>query len=265
MSFKPNMRMSKFFNQLSLNAKKHFLNSLLLCLLLFTPICTAETANIAVATNFIPTMRLLEAKFEETTQHELTIISGSTGKLYLQTLNGAPFDAYLSADQKHAQLLEESPKAVAGTRFTYAIGKLVLWAPNRDKASWKNILQTDTKIAIANPKLAPYGVAAMEFLEKHYGTKGFTQKLVLGENVGQAYAMVASGNASIGLLAGSFFSPEIDDDVWIIPEQDYSSIRQDALLLSTGSSNQAAIEFLSFLKSDTARKIIKNSGYDVAH
>ncbi len=259
------MRISNFFKQLSLNAKKHSLNSLLLCLLFFTPICAAETAKIAVATNFIPTMRLLEVKFEETTQHELTIISGSTGKLYLQTLNGAPFDAYLSADQKHAQLLADSPKAIADTQFTYAIGKLVLWAPNRDKASWESILKSDTKIAIANPKLAPYGVAAIEFLEKFCKTKDFKPKLVLGENVGQAYAMVASGNASIGLLAGSFFSTEIDKDVWIIPEQDYSSIRQDALLLSNGYSNQAAISFLSFLKSDIAREIIENSGYDVAH
>lgn len=223
---------------------------------------SSEThARIAVATNFLDTAQKLEAAFEAETDFTLDLVSGSTGQLYTQIINGAPYDAFLSADAARVTRLLVSDHGVDGTRMTYALGRLVLYGPK----DAENILREGhfKRLAMANPKLAPYGMAAEETLNNLHLSETVSEKIVYGQNVGQAYGFVQTGNAELGFVALSQMKKGTDH-YWIIPEHYYGKIWQDCVLLSYGKNNKSAEAFLKFLKSGPAQSIIKSSGYQVS-
>jgi molybdate transport system substrate-binding protein len=235
---------------------------------LWPAISAAESALIAVATNFAEVAETLVADFEKLGEHEIGISTGSTGKLYAQIINGAPYDALLAADQAYARRLGESGAALPESVFTYAIGRLALWSPNgklipRDGVA---VLQRQDfrALAIANPDLAPYGAAAREVLQKLGLWQSLQQKLVMGENAGQAFALVATGNAELGFVALASVLSQYNSRVgsrWDVPEELHAPIRQDAALLNRAAENAAAVAFLAYLKSDEARLTIASFGY----
>jgi molybdate transport system substrate-binding protein len=228
----------------------------------------AEHALVAVATNFAEVAQKLESEFEAGSSHEITLTSGSTGKLYAQIINGAPYDLLLAADQQRPRLLEQSGEAVNGSRSAYAIGRLTLWSPDPDKvaADGRETLQIGAfrSLAIANPELAPYGAAAKQTLQSLAVWDSLKNKTVMGQNVGQAHALVATGNAELGLVSLSYvMSPRNKQpgSRWDIPAKLHTPIRQDAVLLQHGADNMAARSFLEFLHTDDARATIVAFGY----
>lgn len=240
---------------------------LTLALTLGSP-AAAEEALIAVAANFSEVMERLEADFERESGHELTVTIGSTGKLYAQVTHGAPFDVLLAADQERPMRLESEGLAVAGSRFTYAVGRLTLWSPEQGRvgSDGRATLRAGDfrSLSLANPALAPYGVAAKETLEQLGLWTTLETKLVMGENIGQAHALVASGNAELGFVALSYvLSPrnQHPGSRWDVPDRLYTPIRQDAVLLPRAANNPAARAFLSFLQSEDVRKLIESYGY----
>ena len=225
----------------------------------------AGEALIAVAANFAAPMQALEAAFEAESGHALTVSAGSTGKLYAQIANGAPFDILLAADTERPERLEAEGRAVAGSRFTYAAGRLALWSADpvligEDGAA---VLRAAAfrRLAIANPDLAPYGAAAMEVLSGLGLAETLRSRIVMGENIGQAFAIAASGNAELGFVALSQVAEDEKGSRWIPPAASYAPIRQDAALLSRAAENEAALAFLEYLKSDEARAIMEKYGY----
>lgn len=243
--------------------------TLLAALALAAP-AAGEEATVAVAANFAEVVERLEQQYERDTGHALTVAVGSTGKLYAQIANGAPFDVFLAADQARPERLEEEGLAVAGSRFTYVTGRLTLWspAPGRVGADGAATLREGgfRLLAIANPELAPYGAAARQTLEKLGLWQGLRQKLVMGETIGQAHAMVASGNAELGFVALSYvLSPrsETRGSRWDVPADLYAPIRQDAVLLKRAAGNAAAKGFLGYLRSERAQTLIETYGYGV--
>lgn len=231
---------------------------------------SAGDALVAVAANFSEAAEHLATNFEDTSEHTLTITTGSTGKLYAQIRHGAPFDILLAADQHRPRLLESASQAVAGSRFTYAIGRLTLWSPDPNciSAAGPVILRAGAfdKLAIANPDLAPYGAAARETLKALGLFDTLRQRIVMGENIGQAHALVATGNADVGFVALSYvLSPRNRQkgSRWDVPQHFYTPIRQDAVLLNRGSDNPAAHAFLDYMKSKESRGVIESFGYAV--
>ncbi len=218
----------------------------------------ADTALVAVATNFAVIAEKLTQAFEAASEHEVRLVSGSTGKLYTQIVRGAPFDVFLAADQaRPARLIDEGK---ASAQMTYAVGRLVLWSKNSTPS--EAVLQDVERLAIANPALAPYGVAAMEALA-HYGREGEdAPALVMGENAGQAVAMVATGNVAFGLVPLSVMAGDMGGTAWTVPKEAHGAIRQDAVLLD--DENVAAVAFLAFLGSEAAGEIIETGGYEVS-
>ncbi|MDH4072731.1 MAG: molybdate ABC transporter substrate-binding protein [Gammaproteobacteria bacterium] len=236
--------------------------------LLLSTAAGAAEAVVAVAANFLPVLEILVDDFGNSTPHSVRITSGSTGKLHAQIMNGAPFDVFLSADSDTVIRLEKSGNGVAGTRFTYANGRLALWIrePYSLREDIGETLRQDgiRHIAIANPALAPYGRAAIEVLGAVGNPEEFADRIVMGENVAQAFAYVATGNADAGLVALSNMIQANGKygGAWAeVPPDLYSPIRQDALLLRHGADNEAATAFLAFLASDAARTRIAASGY----
>lgn len=234
------------------------------------PFCRAqaEEALVAVAANFAEAALRLERRFEESSGDSVILVTGSTGKLYAQIVNGAPFDAFLAADRLRPELLEHAGWAVAGSRFTYAVGRLTLWSsdPVRVEGDGAQVLAAGNfrALAIANPRLAPYGAAAVEVVAALGLTEQLQARLVVGENVGQAYSMVATGNAELGFVALSQVldrNPAEAGSRWDVPTELYAPIRQDAVLLNRAVSNHAAAGFLGFLKGPEARRIMLSSGY----
>lgn len=227
----------------------------------------AGEVKIAVAANFaVPLGRISEA-FSKETGHKLVVSSGATGKFYSQIREGAPFEILLSADQEHPKKLVAENLAVAGSQFTYAIGKLALWSSKDDFVDSKGeVLKSNSfkHLAIANPKLAPYGAAAQEVLENKGLWKSIKPKLVYGENIAQTHQFVSTGNAELGFVAFSQIQSAkgIKGSYWLIPQTLYTPIKQDAVLLAKGRSNPVAKQFLEFLKSKTAKSIISEFGYD---
>jgi len=226
----------------------------------------SDHAHVAVASNFALTMQRLEAVFEAETPHQLTVVFGSTGQLYAQILNEAPYHLFLAADQKRPAQLLTNGSAVNGSQFTYALGKLVLWTNEvalESDLNLNSISGNYRHLAIANPLLAPYGIAAKETLLALGHWSSLQSKIVFGQNVGQTYAMVSTRNAEIGLVALSnvVARPE-SGTCLLIPKNYYSPIRQDVVLLNTGASNPAAIEFIKFLQSPKAKDIIIKGGYE---
>ena len=243
--------------------------SVLLVLSLAGP-AAAEEAVVAVAANFAEVAERLEKDFERQSGHTLTFVAGSTGKLHAQIVNGAPLDAFLSADQESPARLEKEGLAVAKSRFTYATGRLTLWSrePGRVGSDGAATLRQGKfrRLAIANPELAPYGAAAKQALEKLGLWERFKDRIVMGETIGQAHAMVASGNAELGFVALSYvLSPrnETKGSRWDVPPRLHTPIRQDAVLLTRGAGNPAARGFLDFLRSGKAKAVIETYGYSI--
>jgi len=238
-------------------------------LVLFWPaLCGAEAALIAVASNFAEVAESLVRDFENLSEHEIEISASSTGKHYAQIINGAPFDAFLAADQASPRRLEESEVAVAGTRFVYAIGKLTLWSLDKELIHGDGIAVLEKQefraLAIANPALAPYGIAAKETLQSLGLWNALEHKIVMGENIGQAFALAATGNAELGLVALSSVISKRNEKTgsrWDVPSELHAPIRQDAVLLEHGYGNAAAVAFLAYLQSDEARLTIESFGY----
>jgi len=227
----------------------------------------AAEAQMAVAANFSTPAKQLAEQFSRSTPHKIAISVGSTGKFYAQISNGAPFDIFLSADDETPNRMEREKLAVAGSRFTYAIGKLALWSAaaglvdGNGEVLRKGVFK---RLAIANPKLAPYGAAAKQAMEKLGLWTTVQGKLVLGENIAQTQQFIASGNVELGFIAYS----QIQEDgkaprgsFWLVPPALYDPIRQDAVLLTRGADNPAARAFLEYLRSTAARDLIRSAGY----
>ena len=236
-----------------------YLRSFVLCVsLLYQCAAWGETPlRVAVAANFKLTLAAVVDQFQSASKYRVRTISGSSGKLYAQVVQGAPYDLFLSADQARPERLEQAQQIVAGSRFTYAIGQLVLWH-KANRPIDATILRTARSIAMANPKLAPYGLAAEQTLQ-HLGVA--QPKLVLGENIGQAFAFVHTGNASVGLVALSQVKSLAETQpghYWVIPQQAHDPIKQDAVVLRDSPASRA---FASYLKSSEARQIIQHHGY----
>lgn len=230
----------------------------------------AETTLVAVASNFTKPMEDIAAEFGKATGHQAKLTFGASGKFVSQFENGAPFEVFLSADSEKPEKLEKDGLAVAGSRFTYAIGTLVLWSAqpgyvDAEGAVLKN--GTFKHLAIAAPKLAPYGVAAMEVLQKLGVADAVKSRLVQGENTGQAQQFISSGNAELGFIGLSQVLENgkiTQGSAWVVPAEYHAPIRQDAVLLKLGEQNPAAIALLDYLKSAPAQAIIKKYGYELA-
>ena len=221
----------------------------------------AETALAAVAANFAGAAGALAVAFNALTGHEIVLTTGSTGKLFAQIGNGAPYDLFLSADARTPALLQSNGH---GAPFPYAFGRLVLWAPGAAAtAQPRAVLETARHVALANPALAPYGQAATETMAAMGLPDSLRERLVMGENVGQAYALVASGAAEAGFVAGSALSATSPGLVWPVPPRYFAPLRQDALVLKHGAANAAATGFAAYLQSPAARAIIQDFGYGV--
>lgn len=230
----------------------------------------AGEATVAVAANFAEVAERLEAEFERSSGHSLTLVVGSTGKLYAQLVHGAPFDVFLAADRARPERLEEDGLAVAGSRFTYATGRLTLWSrePGRVGDDGAATLRRGELrlVAIANPDLAPYGAAARQTLERLGLWRSLEGRIVMGETVGQAHALVASGNAELGFIALSYVvSPRnrAAGSRWDVPADLHDPIHQDAVLLARAADNRAARAFLDYLRSGEARALVESFGYGV--
>lgn len=247
------------------------LRSSLLFLIGLTGIASsdAESVAVAVAANFYAPMDALVQDFEIRTDHDVMLISGSTGGLYAQIVNGAPYDVFIAADTRRPALLATSGLGVVQSQITVALGQLVLWTADRDLIDGRDLsLLQDDRIrflAIANPDLAPYGEAARQALVAMNLWERWASRLVYGENVAQAYAMVATGNAEFGLIARSQVSGgDGRSDYLLVPQVLYEPIHQDAILLERGAGNAAAIALLEFLSTAEARAIIRGFGYRLA-
>jgi molybdate transport system substrate-binding protein len=227
---------------------------------------SADEIRIAVASNFKTTLEALVRDFESHHDHQLIIASGSTGKHYAQIINGAPFDLFFAADVRRPELLEQQQRIVPGSRFTYAFGKLVLWSPQSDYVDANGDVLTRGEyrhLAMANPRLAPYGLAAKQVLQHRGLYQQLQPRLVRGENIGQAYQYVATGNAELGFVASSqIHSPgkPIQGSWWVVPPGLYDPIKQQAVQLT---DRQAVRNFLTYIKGDKARRIIQSFGYAI--
>ncbi|MGH8549152.1 MAG: molybdate ABC transporter substrate-binding protein [Methylococcales bacterium] len=225
----------------------------------------ANEISVAVASNFTDAIKAIAARFEEGTAHQVTLIFGSTGKHYAQIKNGAPFDAFFAADVERPELLEKEGLTSPGSRFTDAVGKIVLWRPQEGyvDSEGKVLQQQEFRhLAIANPTLAPYGKAAREVLQAYGGWDALQERIVRGENIEQTFQFVESGNAELGFVACSQIrrpGHPVVGSFWEVPQSLYSPIEQQAVLLK---DREAARAFLSFVKSGEARTIIQSFGYD---
>lgn len=229
----------------------------------------AETVQVAVASNFTAPMKVIAEAFKQDTGHTAEVAYGATGKFYAQIRNGAPFQILLSADEETPAKLEKEGVAPPGTRFTYATGTLVLWSadPALIKDGAKVLGRNQfRKLAIANPKTAPYGAAAVEVMKALAMDQMLEPKLVQGENIAQTYQFVSTGNAELGFVALSqvFKDGKITEgSAWIVPAELHEPIRQDAVILKSCEGNAAASAFMDYLKRDTVKAIIRSFGYAI--
>jgi molybdate transport system substrate-binding protein len=229
----------------------------------------ADEALVAVAANFAGAVKAIAAEFAKDTGDTIQVTTGATGKLYAQIGEGAPFAILLSADAKTPAKLEEEGQAVAGSRFTYAVGKLSLWSSDADRIGddpKAALTSAETLfVAIANPDLAPYGEAAREALTAMGLWETIQPKIVMGENIGQTFSLVDTGAAQMGFVATSAIQASGSaprGSRYDVPQEMFAPIRQDAILLKAGESNKAAIAFMEYLKGDKARAIVAAFGYD---
>ncbi len=229
----------------------------------------ADEVSVAVAANFIAPMQKIAAAFEQATGHKAVLSSGATGKFYAQIANGAPFQVLLAADDATPERLEREGRAVQGSRFTYAVGQLVLWSAQPGYVDAQGeVLRTGgfAHLAVANPRLAPYGLAAQQAMDKLGVAERIRPRLVTGENIAQTYQFVASGNAQLGFVA---LSQVMEDgriargSAWRVPASLHDPIRQDAVLLAAGKDSEAARALLQYLRGDAARAVIRSYGYGI--
>lgn len=229
----------------------------------------AAEATVAVAANFAEPIKAIAAVLEKTTGHTIRISLGPTGSLYTQIRNGAPFDVFLAADAERPEMLEKEGRTHPGTRFTYAIGKLVLWSSREGRVDSQGAVLRSAdlgKVAIANPKTAPYGAAAVEAMEKMGLQAALRPRLVQGESIGQTFNFVKTGNADVGfvamaqVLSGGRLK---EGSMWVVPQDFYQPIRQDAVLLKRGENNEAAQALIRLLQSPNIKELIRSYGYDL--
>jgi molybdate transport system substrate-binding protein len=229
-----------------------------------TPSQAAQT-HVAVAANFIEPAREIAALFQQKTGHEAVLISGASGAFFAQITHGAPFEVFLSADEERPRLAVEQGFAVPDSRFTYAIGKLVLWSKVIDVTDGEAVLKAGnfSKLSIANPTSAPYGSAAVETLKALGVYDSLQPKIVQGSSIAQAFQFVDTKNAELGFVALAQLYGNTDGARWLVPENKHTPIRQDAVLLKTGADDEASKQFIAFLKSPEAHAIIERFGYSL--
>jgi len=239
-----------------------------LCLLVFligiNSIVMAAEIKVAVASNFMQPAKALVKEYEAQTKHQVVLLVGSTGKHTAQISNGLRADVFMAADSARPKWLEQNGFAIEGSRFTYAVGRLALWWPDKSAMDADALAKPEGRLAIANPKLAPYGKAAIESLRALGVYEQWRTRLVQGENVAQAYQFVYTGNADLGLFAWSQLRDGIKnsadrENIWLVPANLHSPIEQQAVLLS---KRDAAVEFHAFLQSEKALELIEQQGYD---
>lgn len=249
--------------------KKPLVSVVALLALSLSTVACADEVKVAVAANFTAPMKVLAENFEKATGHKAELAFGSSGKFYSQITNGAPFDVFFSADQARPEKLEKENGTVAGSRFTYATGKLVLWSSKAglvdDKA---DVLKTGdfAHLSIASPKLAPYGAAAIETMKALGVFDKLEPRLVQGESISQAYNFVMTGNAELGFVALSqvYANGKLKSgSAWIVPAKLHKPIHQDAVILTHGKDNKAAAALVAYLKTEPAKVVIRSFGYDV--
>ena len=236
--------------------------------LAFTTLARADVVQVAVAANFTAPARALAEVFARTTGHEAKLSFGATGAFYTQIKNGAPFDVLLAADDERPARLEKEGDTVAGSRFTYATGQLVLWSAKPGFVDDQGAVLKGGhfgKIAIANPKNAPYGAAAVEAMEKLGLAATLQPKLVTGESIGQTFNFIATGNAELGFVA---LAQVLDGgklksgSMWVVPAQYHAPIIQDAVILNRAASNPAAKAWMELLKTPQSKALIRSYGYE---
>jgi molybdate transport system substrate-binding protein len=229
----------------------------------------AAEVSVAVASNFTAPMQKIAAAFEQETGNKAVLAFGSTGKFYAQIRNGAPFQIMLSADDETPARLEREGLGVSGTRFTYAIGRLVLWSRQPGMVDDRGEVLRSARferIALADPRLSPYGAAAVEVLEGLGLMSALAPKFVQGENIAQTYQFVATGNAALGFVASSqvFSDGKLaQGSAWTVPASLHTPIRQDAVVLSAGKDKAAVSALMAYLRNDKSRAIIRSFGYDI--
>lgn len=243
--------------------------ALLLGAVLLNGAAHAAEVSVAVAANFTVPMQKLAPAFEQASGHKATLAFGSTGRFYAQVKNGAPFQVLLAADDETPAKLEKEGLAVAGSRFTYATGRLVLWSASPgvvdDRGEVLKKPGTE-KIAIADPRLAPYGAAALETMGRLGVAQALQPRIVQGENISQAYQFVLTGNARMGFVALSqvMVDGRIEKgSAWRVPPELHAPIKQDAVVLNAGKDNPAAAALMTYLRSDAARAVIRAHGYEL--
>ncbi|APO55826.1 molybdate ABC transporter substrate-binding protein [Bradyrhizobium diazoefficiens] len=232
-------------------------------LLLASAPAQAAQTNVAVAANFTDAAKEIAAIFKKKTGHEAVLSFGASGQFYTQITQGAPFQVFLSADDSRPKKLIEDGLAVPDSRFTYAIGKLVLWSKSPGIVTGEETLKAAAfaKLSICNPAAAPYGLAAVETMKSLNLYESLKPKLVEGATITQAYQFVETGNAEVGFVALSQLSGRDAGSRWVVPQALYDPIRQDAVQLKSGAGNEAASAFIAFLRSPEARSIIERYGY----
>ncbi|MHB2138819.1 molybdate ABC transporter substrate-binding protein [Pseudomonas monsensis] len=229
----------------------------------------ADEVQVAVAANFTAPIQAIAADFEKDTGHKLVAAYGATGQFYTQIKNGAPFEVFLSADETTAEKLEKEGDSVKGSRFTYAIGTLALWSAKEGYVDAKgDVLKKNEyqHLSIANPKAAPYGLAATQVLEKLKLTEATKAKIVEGQNITQAYQFVSTGNAELGFVALSQIYKDgkvSSGSAWIVPASLHDPIKQDAVILNKGKDSAAAKALVEYLKGPKAAAVIKSYGYQL--
>ncbi len=230
----------------------------------------AAEVHVAVAANFTAPMKVIARDFEREYGHKVHLAFGATGQFYAQIRHGAPFAILLSADEETPLKLEQEGLGVTGSRFTYSVGRLTLWSKNPNFVDAQGqVLQRGQfkKIAIANPKLSPYGAAAMQVLDKMGLRERIAPRIVEGANIAQAFQFTSSENAQLGFVALSqvYENGKIKEgSAWVVPTSLHAPIRQDALLLNPGKGNAAAAALLTYLQTDKAKAVIRSFGYELS-
>ncbi|MCI5106972.1 MAG: molybdate ABC transporter substrate-binding protein [Pseudomonadales bacterium] len=237
---------------------------LLILLTLPGPLLHGEEVLVAAASNFTRPLQELARMFREQSGHELQLAFGSSGRLYAQILNGAPYQVFLSADEEKPDRLEKQGLTVPGSRITYARGRLLLWSASRAITGPDVLRKLEGKLALANPELAPYGRAAEQVLENLELKQATQASWVLGENIAQTFQFVETGNALMGFVAASQLAGRQDQaNAWPVASNLHEPIRQDGVLLKRAESCAACAAFMDFLQSDQARNLIRAMGYDL--